>query len=183
MCLARRRVRRRRATPIERDAELFDNSVEAFVDARRPRGESERMTDPAAHALREDEVQDLLRVAHAAALLAHSPYSNVQVGAALLSTEGDVFAGCNVENASFGLTICAERVAVVKAVSAGAHRFRALAIATAGADPLMPCGACRQFLAEFGTDLRVVVQGKQGPRVEATLAELLPKPFLPSDLR
>ncbi len=129
-----------------------------------------------------DEVDDLLRVAHAAALLAHSPYSGVQVGAALLSEDGEVFTGCNVENASFGLTLCAERVALAKAVSSGVTRFRVMAIATSLADPLMPCGACRQFMFEFAPTLLVITQGMQGPRAEARLDELLPKPFRPGDL-
>lgn len=130
----------------------------------------------------EDDIQDLLRVAHAAAVLAHSPYSKIQVGAALVSTSGEIFTGCNVENASFGLTICAERAAVAKAVSAGVTSFRAIAVASSQPHPLMPCGACRQVLREFASDLVIHVQGKQGPRVDTTLAELLPRSFGPSDL-
>src|ERR1700741_5394164 len=110
----------------------------------------------------DDQVQDLLRVAFAAAELAHSPYSRIKVGAALMAADGQVYSGCNVENASYGLTLCAERVAVVKAVSAGATRFRSLAIASSLDAPMMPCGACRQFLSEFAPDLDVVVQGKSG---------------------
>ncbi len=123
-----------------------------------------------------------MRVAHAAAVLAHSPYSKIQVGAALVSTSGEIFTGCNVENASFGLTICAERAAVAKAVAAGVTTFRTLAIASSQPDPLMPCGACRQVLREFATDLVIHVQGREGPRVDTTLAELLPRSFGPSDL-
>lgn len=129
-----------------------------------------------------DEVDDLLRVAHAAALLAHSPYSGVKVGAALLSEDGEVYTGCNVENASYGLTLCAERVALVKAVSSGETRFRAMAIASSLPHPLMPCGACRQFAQEFAPELFLVAQGSEGPRVESTLAELLPRAFRPGDL-
>jgi cytidine deaminase len=129
-----------------------------------------------------DETDDLLRVAHAAVQLAHSPYSGVRVGAALLGVNGEVFTGCNVENASYGLTICAERVAAVKAVSSGVTAFQAIAIATSLEDPLMPCGACRQFLHEFAPELRVITQGMQGPRAEAGLDELLPRPFRPDDL-
>jgi cytidine deaminase len=130
----------------------------------------------------DDEIQDLMRVAHAAAVLAHAPYSEIQVGAALVSTSGEVFTGCNVENASFGLTICAERAAVAKAISAGVTSFRALAVASSKPHPLMPCGACRQVLREFATDLRIHVQGKEGPRVDTTLAELLPRSFGPADV-
>lgn len=129
-----------------------------------------------------DEIDDLLRVAHAAAELAHCPYSKIKVGAALLSEEGQVFTGCNVENASYGLTLCAERVAVSKAVSAGETTFRAMAIATSLPHPLVPCGACRQFVHEFAPELFLVVQGKEGPRIETTMAELLPRALRPDDL-
>ena len=127
-------------------------------------------------------MQDLLRVAFAAAELAHSPYSKVNVGAALITSDGQVFSGCNVENASYGLTICAERVAAVKAISSGATRFEGIAIASNQDAPMMPCGACRQFLIEFCPDLWVVVQGRTGPRVQSRLSELLPKAFGPRDL-
>jgi cytidine deaminase len=133
--------------------------------------------------LSRSELEDLLRVAHAAKALAHSPYSRVQVGAALLAADGQVFSGCNVENASYGLTVCAERVAVVKAVSSGSTRFRAIAIATNREQALMPCGACRQVLREFGAELAIVCQGSSGATERASLAELLPRAFSRSDLR
>lgn len=138
------------------------------------------MTEP--RPLASDEVDDLLRVAHAALLLAHSPYSRVRVGAALLSDDGSVHAGCNVENASLGLTICAERVAAVKAVSAGARGFRAMALASSQPFPVFPCGACRQFLHEFAPRLTFFVQGAEGPRVDVRLDELLPRAFGPRDV-
>jgi cytidine deaminase len=138
--------------------------------------------DPAGAPLPDDQAQDLLRVAHAAALLAHAPYSRVQVGAALLTADGEVVSGCNVENASYGLTLCAERVAVTKAVSLGAHAFRAIAIASNVEHPQMPCGACRQVLREFAEDRWVVTQGSRGPRVETSHAQLLPRAFGPRDL-
>ena len=143
------------------------------------------MPDPAAQppSPSSESIQDLLRVAFAAAELAHSPYSKVKVGAALVAADGKVYSGCNIENASYGLTICAERVALVKAVSSGATRFHAIAIASNLDAPMMPCGACRQFLSEFAPDLFVVVQGKSGPRFQARLSELLPHPFGPRDLR
>jgi cytidine deaminase len=131
----------------------------------------------------DDGTEDLLRVAAAAAELAHSPYSKIKVGAALLCRGGQVFTGCNVENASYGLTLCAERVAVVKAISAGERDFEAIAIFTDQPRTLMPCGACRQFLQEFAPALRVVCQGKGGARSEAKLSELLPRAFGPNDLR
>ena len=128
------------------------------------------------------ELDDLLRVAHASALLAYSPYSKVQVGVALQCEDGEVFTGCNVENASFGLTICAERVAVGKAISMGQTAFRTIVIATSLEDPMMPCGACRQVLHEFAPELDVIVQGAQGPRVRSRLSKLLPRAFGPEAL-
>lgn len=135
----------------------------------------------------DDALQDLLRVAFAALELAHSPYSQVKVGAAILCDDGRIFSGCNVENASFGLTLCAERVAAVKAVSAGSTRFAAMAIASSLDRPMMPCGACRQFLSEFAPapsvpSLMIIVQGKQGAPFRAKLSELLPHAFGPGDL-
>ncbi len=125
------------------------------------------------------ELDDLLRVAHASAQLAHSPYSKIKVGAALQCEVGEVFTGCNVENASFGLTVCAERVAIAKAISMGQSAFRTIVIATSLDDPMMPCGACRQVMREFATDLEVIVQGAQGPRVRTRLSKLLPRSFGP----
>lgn len=129
-----------------------------------------------------DDVQDLLRVAHAAAQLAYAPYSKVRVGAALLAEDGQVYTGCNVENASYGLTLCAERSAVVRAVAAGERRFRAIAIATDLPQALMPCGACRQVLLEFAPRLWIHVQGAESALETVNLAELLPRAFSPSDL-
>lgn len=128
------------------------------------------------------ELDDLLRVAHASAVLAYSPYSKVRVGAALLCEDGEVFTGCNVENASFGLTLCAERVALSKAISMGQNSFRAIVIGTSLDDPMMPCGACRQVLHEFAPELEVIVQGSQGPRVRTRLSKLLPEAFGPEAL-
>lgn len=123
----------------------------------------------------------LLRAARAAMARAWSPYSRFRVGAALLAEDGTVFSGCNVENASFGLTICAERTAVVKAVSEGRTRFLAIAVVTDSDRPLQPCGACRQFLAEFAPDLRVLAAGREGAHEETRLSELLPGAFTGSD--
>jgi cytidine deaminase len=108
---------------------------------------------------------------------AYAPASRFAVGAAVLAADGRVFAGCNVENASYGLTICAERAAVCAAVAAGARALQAVAIATGLDDPARPCGACRQVLAEFGPGMDVVLVGDGGRRVATTLAALLPEPF------
>ncbi len=108
---------------------------------------------------------------------AYSPYSGFSVGAALLTTEGEVFTGCNVENASFGATICAERCAVMKAVSEGYTSFEKIAIVSSGDDLTYPCGICRQFLSEFMEDGIVVVQDKTGNIKEYSLNELIPFAF------
>jgi cytidine deaminase len=107
---------------------------------------------------------------------AHAPYSEFHVGAALVTVDGEVFEGCNVENASYGLTICAERGAVMAAVAAGKTAFRAVFIATDGSEPAAPCGACRQVLAEFAPDLLVVSEAG-GRTMEWTMDRLLPEPF------
>lgn len=127
--------------------------------------------------------RELARVAIAASRQAHSPYSRIRVGAALLTDDGLVSTGANVENASYGLTICAERVALVKAVSEGARKFTTIAIASNTRRALTPCGACRQSLVEFAPDLRVLLVGRRGIEREFTLAELLPAAFEPRDLR
>ena len=114
--------------------------------------------------------------------MAYAPYSKFRVGACLLTEDGRVFTGCNVENASLGATICAERTAAVKAVSEGATKFTAIAIA-GESEAAWPCGICRQFLREFGPEMRVIV-GKKGEKPEtATLDELLPHSFGPESLR
>ena len=108
------------------------------------------------------------------------PYSKYAVGAALLAEDGRVFTGCNVENAAYGNTLCAERTALCKAVSEGARKFTAIAIASGGSAPF-PCGACRQSLYEFAPDLRVMVTWDGNVR-KTTLRELLPEGFGPSSL-
>lgn len=118
----------------------------------------------------------LLGSARAARERAYAPYSDFRVGAALLTDDGAVFTAGNVENASYGLTVCAERVAVFRAVAEGRSGFAAIAIVTGGAEPVAPCGACRQVLAEFAPQIRVVSEA--GGRVrEWTLGDLQPEPF------
>ncbi|HEU5320521.1 MAG TPA: cytidine deaminase, partial [Methylomirabilota bacterium] len=106
----------------------------------------------------------LVRQAREAMARAHAPYSRFLVGAAIEAEDGRVFVGCNVENASYGLTMCAERVAVGAAVAAGARRLRRIAVTTGVEPPGPPCGACRQVLAEFGLDLEVVAAGPRSER-------------------
>jgi cytidine deaminase len=112
---------------------------------------------------------------------AYAPYSNYQVGAALLTQSGRLFTGCNVENAAYPDSLCAERVAVVKAVSEGEREFAAIAVVTSNGGT--PCGSCRQVLAEFGLDIVVLIADADGKiRTETRLAELLPGAFGPGDL-
>jgi len=127
------------------------------------------------------DVQELIQQACAATKNAYIPYSNYPVGAALLAADGTVYTGCNVENASFPVTICAERVALVKAVSEGVRDFVAIAVVTANAGS--PCGMCRQMLYEFAPNLRVII-ADVGGRVtfDDSLSKLLPLGFSPNDL-
>jgi len=107
---------------------------------------------------------------------AYAPYSAYPVGAAVMTSDGHVFVGVNVENASFGLSICAERHAVGAAVASGRRQFLALAIVTSSSPPATPCGACRQVLAEFG-DFPIILAGAGGERLWTSVAELLPLAF------
>ncbi len=119
----------------------------------------------------------LLAAAHAARRQAYAPYSKFRVGAALLTEDGKIVTGSNVENASYGLTICAERVAVTKAISDGYRKFQALAIAAPSASPT-PCGACRQVLAEFGDLVVVCADSRRRESAQLyRLEELLPAGF------
>jgi cytidine deaminase len=126
------------------------------------------------------DAMKLLRAAALAAKNAHAPYSKFQVGAALFTDDLRTFTGCNVENASYGLTICAERNAVATAVASGWKKFTVVAIVSSGAKPAYPCGACRQVLAEFcapDTLILVASISKLSDYEETTLGKLLPKSF------
>lgn len=122
-------------------------------------------------------VEELLRQARAVQAHAYAPASRFRVGAAVLADDGRIFTGCNVENASYGLTICAERAAVCAAVAAGVRALRAVAIVTDLREPARPCGACRQVLAEFGPAMAVLLVGTDERRVATSLDRLLPDPF------
>ena len=124
---------------------------------------------------------ELLQLARIAMKNSYSPYSHYAVGAALLCKNGRVYLGCNIENASFGLTNCGESTALFKAVSEGEREFEAIAIASNGSLPY-PCGACRQALNEFAPDLRVLVISSEGQVDKTTLRQLLPHGFGPKDL-
>jgi cytidine deaminase len=120
-------------------------------------------------------IDELVATAREARENAYSPYSKFKVGAALRTASGRIFRGCNVENLSFGLTICAERNAVFAAVAAGETQFEAIAVVADSVQPVTPCGACRQVLIEFSGDLQIVSANLQDQRYETTIAALLPR--------
>lgn len=134
------------------------------------------MTDKSEELLTE-KANDMLKNAYV-------PYSSFPVGAALLSKTGEVFTGCNVENSSYGLSICAERTAIFKAVSEGSREFDKLVITGNTEGPISPCGACRQVISEFcSEDMPVILTNVNGNRKETTVGELLPGAFTPKDLK
>jgi len=120
---------------------------------------------------------ELRAEAHRAMELAYAPYSEFRVGAAVETTEGEVHAGCNVENASFSVTMCAERVAIGAAITAGRRSLRRVYVCSTSPEPVPPCGVCRQALAEFGPDLEVISEGAGGQIRRWNLLELLPAQF------
>jgi cytidine deaminase len=120
----------------------------------------------------------LVVAARAVRRRAHAPYSKFTVGAAVLDERGRVSVGCNLENVSYGLTVCAERNAIAAAVAAGARRIRAVAVASGSSPPATPCGACRQVIAELGdADTEVLIAGSRGAAERITLGALLPRAF------
>ncbi|XP_004024873.1 cytidine deaminase [Gorilla gorilla gorilla] len=134
--------------------------------------------------LKPECVQQLLVCSQEAKKSAYCPYSHFPVGAALLTQEGRIFKGCNIENACYPLGICAERTAIQKAVSEGYKDFRAIAIASDMQDDFIsPCGACRQVMREFGTNWPVYMTKPDGTYIVMTVQELLPSSFGPEDLQ
>lgn len=127
--------------------------------------------------LADADLTQLLAAARRAADNAYAPASRFKVGAALRAEDGEIFTGCNVENASYGLTICAERNAVGHGVVLGRRRFVAVVVHTDIDPPGYPCGACLQVLAEFGPDMDVVLANRVGTMIHTTLAALMPHPF------
>jgi len=128
--------------------------------------------------------EQLIQGAMAARKHAHIPYSNFAVGAALLTSNKRIYTGCNIENASFGLTNCAERTAIFKAVSEGEHIIEAIAVVADTKGPVSPCGACRQVLAEFcDENTKIYLTNLHGNTEEWTMAQLLPGAFRSSDMK
>lgn len=124
-----------------------------------------------------DAIESLLKSASEARESAYAPYSNFAVGAALLADNGEIYKGCNVENVSFGLTVCAERVATFSAIAGGARKYLGIALIADSAKPPMPCGACLQVLYEFSPDMWVVSANINGDQQMNRLSELLPHAF------
>src|ERR1700736_6704767 len=122
------------------------------------------------------QYNELIGAASGARLQAYAPYSGFQVGAALATEAGKIYTGCNVENVSLGLTICAERAAIATAIAQGSKDFAAIAVVTEGKNPAIPCDACRQVLAEFKARVKVIPATVGGKVQEFDLAELLPFP-------
>lgn len=127
--------------------------------------------------LKEEVCKELIRSAVKAKEFSYSPYSHFSVGAALLTDDNKIFTGTNIESASYSLCICAERVAFSKALSEGSTKFKAIAVITSADKQVYPCGACRQFMYEFGGDLEVIIASGENDYTTAKLSELLPGGF------
>ncbi|NQS99073.1 MAG: cytidine deaminase [candidate division Zixibacteria bacterium] len=125
---------------------------------------------------------ELIRAARKALKNARADYSGFRVGAALLSSDGRLFTGCNIESSSFGLTVCAERVALVKALSEGAHDFVRMAVAAEDEQIALPCGACRQLLWDYAPNIEIICAASGDSIIRHKLSELLPAPFGKSNL-
>ncbi|HWI61779.1 MAG TPA: cytidine deaminase [Symbiobacteriaceae bacterium] len=126
--------------------------------------------------------QELIELARQAREKAYVPYSHFPVGAALLTDDGKLYTGCNIENASYGLANCAERTAIFKAVSEGHHRIAVIAVIADTEGPVSPCGACRQVMSEFGAGARVILANTKGTVQVTSVQELLPGAFQTTDL-
>jgi len=128
------------------------------------------------------EYEKLIKEAEKARKKAYTPYSKFKVGAAVLCDDGKIFSGCNIENASFGLSICAERVAFFKAISEGSTKIKAIAVIGNTNKPCSPCGACRQVISEFGEDIPLIMTNLKGDLRIKKIKELLPEAFGKNDL-
>ncbi|MCE5195634.1 MAG: cytidine deaminase [Negativicutes bacterium] len=126
--------------------------------------------------------QQLYQISVAQQHFAYAPYSHFRVGAALLCKSGTIYGGCNIESAAYSATLCAERTALAKAVSAGEQDFTAIAISASSGEFTFPCGVCRQLLAEFNPDLQVIVGNERGEFKRYSLRELLPEAFTGKNL-
>ncbi len=119
--------------------------------------------------------RDLLDTAKEAALKTYSPYSKFPVGAAIVASDGSLYSGCNIENRSFNVSICAERTAFAKAISEGKRSFKSVAVYSPRGKDCWPCGLCRQFMSEFGDQIVIIVEGEDGSLICRKLADILPE--------
>ena len=179
--------------PAPTDADAFDTgpgAVSGIVSGGRPgsgAADSDRarwglpISDGAQSCAADSDVSDddLVAAARRARENAYAPYSGFKVGAAVASEDGRVFSGCNVEIVSYGLTCCAERTAIFKAVSEGCRSFTRIAIVAGDHSPATPCGACRQVIQEFAPRARIIMEDLEGHRMEGTIQEYLPNAFGP----
>jgi cytidine deaminase len=154
------------------DSPHLDLKTEDKPQATQPSAQGAQPSEPAHHTL--------IAAARAARENSHAPHSRFRVGAAVRSRSGRVFGGCNIESASYGLGVCAERIAILKAVSEGEKVFDALAVVTDAETPTPPCGACRQILWEFCGDIDLVLATIKGQIETYRLSELFPRPFYSS---
>ena len=125
----------------------------------------------------------LIKLAVEAKEFSYSPYSKFRVGAAILAEDGEMFSGCNIENASYGATNCAERTAIFKGVSQGVKKIKAIAITSDQEDFIYPCGICRQVLREFGKDIDIILINAKGETKQSSIAELLPNEFTKTSVK
>ncbi len=132
--------------------------------------------------MHKDIKEKLIKKAKEARKNSHSIYSSFKVGAALLTDTGEIFTGCNIENSSYSLTICAERTAIFKAVSEGYHKIKALVIISDSKRPITPCGACRQVISEFADNPLIIMVNLQGRIKEVNFNKLFPEPFNKEDI-
>jgi len=128
------------------------------------------------------DYEKLIKEAEKARKRAYTPYSKFKVGAAVLGADGKIFTGCNIENASFGMSVCAERVAIFKAISEGSTKFEAIAVIGDTDKPCSPCGACRQVISEFGENILLILANLKGDVKIKKIRELLPEAFGKKDL-
>ncbi|MFP4660714.1 MAG: cytidine deaminase [Halanaerobiales bacterium] len=129
-----------------------------------------------------EEAKELIEIATEAREKSYSPYSKFPIGAALLTSEGKVFTGTNIENAAYGLTLCAERTAIFKAVSEGYRKFKAIAVVADTERPVPPCGSCRQVIQEFGDNIMVIMSNLNDAYQVYTIDQLLPAAFNRKDM-
>lgn len=130
-----------------------------------------------------DYRENLLKLARKAFENAYCPYSSFPVGSAVMVDSGEIFTGCNIENSSYSLCLCAERAAIGSAINSGYRKFKAVAVSAKKVSPCNPCGACLQFMSEFGSDIELILEDESGKPITRTISDYLPHMFTPADLK